>query len=460
MNDLDSLRRTLDAHSHSVHAGLDDVTRAGQLKERIAMQNRRRNATRAGLAVAAVAAVAGAVLVPTLGNDDEAKPADRTLLGQEAPASLTAPDHTYRFAQGWDDADASSLKVSISPADHARVLTWTTAGEDQDVKVSVPDSQVWDSTQGDFDDWVAIPAHFAGTVEVTSNTGTAGVGAALYQADPTALPDVVEAFHGQYFRADGPLLRRIAVAEGERGQIDLRIPFTDAGPAVRVFFSCEGLPAGLAINVDTDGAGIMDESAVCQGEGPDGIETLTKDLGLEEGSGSVALPTGENVPDGEARVWVSRSFADDTPVDPADYPDARLIAGVYSLHSGEEPLSGTDATVAQTEWAEGHRWELTEIVRDTEGKEVDVSRYSKESPVLAVVYTTAGQDDTNVTLTSFADGASLGDRNNIGLDGDGSTWGPVLVPRDTKTFESRARPMNRGSDAGVVQNLALYRLVR
>lgn len=467
MNTLDDLRATLDAHSHDA-AGIDPSSRRTQLGERIATRRRRRTAVRGGLALAAVAAVAGGVLVPTLGGDDaEVLPANRTVVGVEAPATIDAPDHTYQFAGSWSDEDTGELEVEIDFSTEERILSWATAGDDQGVRVTGPYDATWDSTRGDFEDWVAIPDGFEGTVTIaTNNPGAEGLGAALYEADVPALPDVVEGFHGQYFRGEGPISRRIAVSVGEPGETELTFPYRDAGTHVAIEVSCTGLPAGLWIHASVGGAQTSRESDQCQGDsGSEGNRTiLTKDLGLSPGGYSSA-DDGSSWPDGDARVWVTRTHKDDRPVDVGAYPDAQLAAAVYVPR--EAPVEVEGVSVPSLMWSNGHLWGLAQTTPDVTGP-MPVTGLPVGTPGLATVITEAGSEDTRagskdvmVTVTTLADGKPL-DRVSFGLYSGGAASGSQVLPLGTREVEARVTPM-RGEehqgDLDVRQHLALHELL-
>lgn len=458
MNTLDDLRHTLEQHSHDT-SGLDPVTRRTRVGERITTTKRRRAAARGGVALAAVVAVAGAVLLPMSGDDVEVKPAARTLLGQEAPASLTAPDHTYRFVRGVEDAEASTLEVDLEFSDQMRILSWTTAGDDQGVRVTGPYDDQWESVRGDFEDWVAIPPGFTGAVTVATNTpGTAGLGAAVYEADPTSLPDVVDGFHGQYFRAEGPTTRRIAVAVGEPGETELTFPYRDAGRQISIELSCDGLPAGLAVHAEVGGMGTSTKTDVCQGDRGDeeNVTLLTKDLGLVPGSTSTADVGDDEWSDGEARVWISESITDETPVDPADHPEAQLAAAVYVPK--EEPVVLAGSTVPTTTWHNGHLWRLVRSETDVVGPQ-EVSGLTRGTPGLVIVVTEAGRRRADVAITTFVDGELI-DRVNVTMMDGGSSYGPVTIPLGAREVETRIRPMQRGVELDASQHLAGYELLR
>lgn len=460
MNTVDDLRSTLEHHSHDA-AGLDPLSRRNQVGERITTARRRRNAVRGGVAAAAVVAVAAAVLVPTLGGDDvELQPADRTVVGVEAPATIDTPDHTYRFAESWAEEGAGQLEVDLDFSAEARILSWATAGDDQGVRVKGPYDASWDSTRGDFEDWVAIPDGFEGTVTVaTNNPGAEGLGAALYEADLSALPDVVEGFHGQYFRAEGPVSRRIAVGVGERGETELTLPYADAGTHVAIEISCDGLPAGLWVHASVGGAQTSRESDTCQGDSGDEESStiLTKDLGLQPG-GYASRAAGADWPDGEARVWVTRTSKDDTSVDPSAFPDAQLAAAVYVPQ--EDPVEVEGVSVPLLTWHNGHLWGLVRTTPDVTGPTA-VTGLPAGTPGLVTVITQAGSQDVMVTATTLADGKQL-DRVNVGIAAGGATSGPLVLPLGTREVEVRVAPM-RGEepqgDLDVRQHLALHELL-
>lgn len=457
MNTLDDLRSTLEQHSHD-SGTLDAPARRSQLAGRIAAARRRRNAVRGGVALAAVAAVAAAV-VPTLVGPDDTEPAARRILGMEAPPTLEAPDHTYRFVEGHAERDATELDVEVGPSDRPRILTWATADEDQGVQVTGPDEDRWESTRPDFTDWVPIPRGFEGTVTVSATEPTStGIGAALYEADPTALPDVVEGFHGQYFRAEGPLTRRTAVGVGERGETELTFPFRNVGPQLSVEVSCTGLPAGLAIHAEAGGGKTITETDACLDPDEEEGRALTTDLGLVPGSTSTrggGRPWG----DGEVRVWISRSVDDETPVDPADHPGARIAAALYEPLEGQEPqtLARTDLDVVPTLFERGHLWSLAGTISDP-STPWDVASSTQVDPALVGVVTAAGSRDAGAVVTLLADGTAI-DESRVVLSRSSAATGRVLLPVGAREVTVRSAPMEDYPDSEVTQHLALYELV-
>ena len=456
MNNLDDLRSTLEQHAHDVRP-LDATTHQAQVKGRIMEIRRRRNAVRGGVALAAVVAVAAGVLIPSLSRDGgQDLAADRTVLGMEAPAVVEAPDHTYHFVESNEDPDESEVSVYVEQSERPRILVWATAGDDQQVSVDVPHHLEWQSVRPDFADRVTIPSSFHGFISVTNTSGQTGVGAAVYEADPAELPDVVEAFHGQYFRKTGPETRRLGVGVGERGQTELTVPYADAGGHISVVLSCEGVPAGMAVHTDVIGAGgTSADTEVCGGDSEDGELrfTLTRDLGLAPSTRS-DRDSEELGPDGEARVWISSSHTNRTAVDPADHPDARLAAAVYGPREEPEPLG--DFAIAPTTWADGHLWELVSTANDVGGTPQDVSDLSASAPALAQVFTVLDRKGT-VQVTTRVDGKRVGNSSNIGLLKDSGSLSRTLVPLGSRTFEEKAEPRDK-RDVKVTQHVALYRL--
>lgn len=463
MNTLDDLRHTLDQHSHDA-SGLDPAARRDALGARITSAKRRRNAVRGGLVAATVVAVAGAVTLPMLGSDDGAGPAGRTLLGQQAPATVSTYDNTYRFLEGTEDPSASTLDIEVGHSDETRILTWATAGDDQDVRVDGPWEQRWDSSRADFDDWVTIPEGFEGTVTVTSATGSEGLGAALYAADPTLLPDVVEAFHGQYFRAEGPTTRRVGLAVGERGETELSFPYRDAGKGLSVVVSCKGVPAGLSVNTEVVGSGSSHGySKECQGDdggAGDGAGSLTKDLGLTPGH-SVHLSDDGSQADGTARVWISRSVKDLTPLDPADYPEARLAAAAYTSVGETQDIAGVDWQAETIRWEQGHLWRLDRVVPDAANQSHDIADEAADAPIL-VQELTRSRGGLSLMASVRVDGEETGGSALVQPD-NGTSWQTTVVAKGSKVVELRAEPQGRGSKGAEVdpsaQTLLIYRLV-
>ncbi|GGD08994.1 hypothetical protein [Nocardioides daphniae] len=447
MNDLNAIRRALDTHSHALGSTIDGVTRSRQVHDRIDSSRRRRNRVRSGLALAAVAAVA-AVVVPQLGGDGP-DAADRTVLGMQAPSTVETPAYSYRFAEGFEGNTKRLLRVEIEASDTPRILTWATATDDQDVQVRVPESTAWDSSRDDFADWVEIAPGTEGTVEIASNTGAVGLGAALYEADPSALEDVVTGFHGEYFRAGTPTAERIGAAVGDPGQLDLRIPFDGSHRRISVEFSCKGLPAGAVIHAGWDGSGSMaDAGDACQ----DGEGRGQDDLGLTLNWMSHDTATFK----GEARVWVARSEDDETPLDPADHPDARLAGAVYTPTVDVVPVPGADITLDRTYLHDSHLWQLKEVYPSTADGRV-ISSIAQDGPALAVVSTTARGKKQTVATVVLADGRQIGDGSKFGLWDGGTGTEYAVLPRGTGRLETQAKVEGKGP--APTQHVGVYRLL-
>ncbi|QCX26249.1 hypothetical protein [Nocardioides jishulii] len=465
MNDINVIRRALEGHSAALGGTLDDVNRHRQLHDRIDRSTRRRNGLR-GLAALTVAAVAAAIVIPQLGGK-EPGPAEGMILGLQAPSALDAPDHSYRFVEGFEGPSSRVLRVKVKGLGTRRILTWATATDDQDVQVRVPngtvwedtsgDQVVWDSTRADFTDWVEIPPFAEGTIEISSNTGAVGLGAALYEVDPSALPDRVDGFGGDYFRASGPTSERLNTAVGEAGQVDLRIPFDGTHRTIAMAYSCQGLPDGAVIRAEVAGSQTMAEAADACSDSSDSSDRKFMEL---DPNADLGLYLGWSTPDeapasGEARVWVSRSMSDETPVDPADHPEARLAGAVYVPTGDTEQVPGTSLTFDRTLWDSGHLWRLDDVV-PSDGTAQQLGALTAKTPALAVVSVTSSRDTDPISTTLLVDGTPQGPVTNVQLRADTGGRNAAVLPRGASTVQVRMATSGRGPVGS--QYLGLYRL--
>lgn len=163
LRDVDELRRTLHERAEEVEEGVGVHARIAAVSRRVrATQGRRRGVIGAAVGVAALAVVAGVVVVlpmlpdrapPPSGIDEPMVLTPPRLAGWEMPDTLQVRRATYRYLRGeqtQDDRDL--LRVAVSTLPHAQVIGWsTTPGTPGEVVVSVDGDEVSRSAAGTFE---------------------------------------------------------------------------------------------------------------------------------------------------------------------------------------------------------------------------------------------------------------------------------------------------------------------
>lgn len=432
MTDLRDLRRTLDAHAHDLHdAGLHD--RAASVRGRVRTVQRRRASAVVAAAVLGIGTATGVALLP---DRPDPRPAGRTVLGEVAPATIRAAGWTYRFTERASTDDDSRVSAGLAESDRPRLVSWTTAGEDQDVRVRLEGGERWVSDADDFTDFMWVPPGYAGDVRVDADRP--GVGLAIYEVDESVVPDGVTR-DGITFRDRVGGQRLVGAEVGEPGETDLSFTFPEPEQTVSIAYTCRGLPRDAAVHISLDGS---DHGAVIRG----------CDESFDPGSHtSYSFPEGIGVPAGQqpvARIWATRDMRDTTPLDPADFPDAVLGLGVYTFD--EEPLRLAGMEVPRTVESRGRLWRLDFSQQVSGAPGIDRNLPAGSGPWLVTA--------------AFEAGAGVSMRLRVG-DRGGDTYGQsspgagavpeTLVPPGTRTVIFTA---TRGGDRVQRLGLAFYRL--
>lgn len=351
MNTLDDLRVSLESHSHDA-AGLDPAARSSQLKGRIAAERRRRNAVRSGLAVAVVAAVVSVASLPALlDRDDTPSVADRTTLGEVAPASYTALGLTYEFASHTSTRTGTEVTLDPDPdADgHPSLLTWTTTEPGATVTVTESGSEnvLWSSDAGSFTDHVVLDQLRGVPVTVTSSAP--GVAVALYAFDEDA-PIAGASSHGATFRQEVAGRQLLVGDFAELGATRLHLRYDEpTQKEISLAVHCSGeATADVAVQMRLNG------KVVTSGTGCGDPRDHT-------GVGAYVFPVAKYLRDGrlDVEVELARSTTDDRPVT-GKHPDVLLGAALYEpaqFSDFEGLLSGT--TLEHS----GHLWTIASDVR-------------------------------------------------------------------------------------------------
>ena len=327
MSTLDELRRTLDEHADSLHDDGAHV-RAAAVRRRGRQVRRQR---RIGVAVAAAAVVATTAAVVTLPGGDSPQPADRHLLGMEAPASLQSLGYTYDFARGVV-GDADRTVVRLAASDQPRLLSWADKGVDT-IRVRTADDRVI-ASHGDFEDFTIIPPGQSGTWTITG----ANTAAAIYTLDTTRPPDGATQ-DGITYRSRVLDRRLIGAQVGQVGESSVRS--TIQLPAGRIGFSsyCTGGDENTWFHVEIQGA-TSSFGANCTAPVFDPGGNLETQFRWK-----TAGPT-------QVHAWATEG--EHGPV--LDHRPVRITFGFYSMGHDTIEVAGTDMD-QQVEY-DGHVWAI------------------------------------------------------------------------------------------------------
>ena len=333
MPTIDDLRSTLGMNAHSWY---DDglAARASAVHGRIGkVRNRRRAAVVAGTAAAAAGVVAVAAL-PS--SSPPPAPADRMLVGLEAPATMTSLGYTYDFATGSEGATRAS--VTIGPDSGPLLVSWATGGSDQHVTVKSPGGERHAAKAADFADFVAVSAGTSGRFVVNASGGD--VALAVYELDPTQGPAGVTR-DGITFREQVGTDTLLGAAFGEPGQAAVRVEVPMPAGELRSSYFCSGAPTGAHVHV-AFGRGSVAEATSC--DDPTFDPGGSADVGFPRGVGGVA---GESV---IVRMWVTQGSNGPT----YSSPNLRMGLGLYEAAASIE-MNGW--TLPDSVEYQGHVWQ-------------------------------------------------------------------------------------------------------
>lgn len=366
MNTLQDLRATLDQHAHEVP---DDTGMARVAA--VAGRARRVRQQRAGaVGVAAVLAVVGISLVPSL--------AERSAQPAAAPDTLSALGWTYDY-RGAEHTDGDSLEVDLPASDTPRLVSWATAGAEQDVEVRFPGTR-WVSDAGDYDDFVQVPSGPATTIRLT---GPAGLTLATYDVDLGAAPDGIGSGAATY-RSEVAGRRLLDAAIGEPGQASVSIDVPATRGTLWVGEMCEQVPDDLTMRVTVDDGKGFFSSGSCSGS--------TFDPG---GSAGYGVPGR-----GRDLTMTMTLRRDGQPVADGDYPDLRVGLGAYV----EAGRTIRPAGLAQPETIEdsGHTWAIDEVVTGTGADLPSTTVAARGMTVVGVSVRASGRTTWGVSLDGGA----------------------------------------------------------
>ena len=439
MNSLDDLRSTLESHSHDA-AGLDPVARSSQLKGRIAAARRRRNAVRSGLTVAVVAAVVSVATLPGLRDGGQtpepaASVAERTTLGEVAPATMAALGRPYEFVSHSTNATGTSVTLEPDFSEEPPLLSWTTRDPAATVTVTDDSEKVlWSSQAGSFSDHVVLDQWNGGRVTVTSTAP--GVAAALYAFDTDGeIAGVSEGGVTFPQKEDGRGL--LTGGFGGRGTVRMRMPFDVSTGRISLAVHCSGAEDAAV-------------HATIEGETISHGECDSPASGIERSTTTFTLGPGQRAD--ELEVELVRSVTDTRPVD-REYPDVLLGAAIYEPRESSE-FEGI-STESTTEHS-GHLWTI------------ETDKNSKPAARLTV-----DLDTTEPHLVAGVQSGTRGDADDvlggIGLEVDGDEVnlpGGVTSPDGVSTTPLLVAPgaekvaVTPGTDPAVTgTQLVVWRLL-
>ena len=394
MSTLDELRRTMDQHADGIR---DDAVhvRAAAVRRRGQQVRRQR---RVGVAVAAAAVVATTAALLTLPGGSSPQPADRTLLGMKAPATMTSLGYTYDFSRGVV-GDADRTVVRLTASDEPRLISWADKGV-ATIRVRTADDRVIVS-RGDFEDFTSVAPGQSGTWTITG-TDTA---AAIYTLDATRPPDGATQ-DGITYRSRILDRRLIGAQVGQVGESSVRS--TMELPAGRIGFSssCTGGDENTWFHVEVQGA-TSSFGANCTAPIFDPGGNLETEFRWDTAGPTVV------------HAWATEG--EHGPV--LDHRPVRITFGFYSMGHDTIEVAGQE-TDQQVEY-DGHVWAIPLQVESRPGdRQLRTSGPHPEVPSLVVasfshtggpVYTSLG----GVAGAAFS-GTRLGGSTILGTTEPGS----------------------------------------
>lgn len=342
----DELRETLSRHADFEDAGL--TARAEAVAGRVQVVRRRR---RAGVAVVAAVVLAVVAITTALpGRAPGPQPADRTLIGIEAPAVLTSLGYTYAFAHGVEGEGTAAADLGRS--DRPRLVSWATSGGGE-VTVTPGNLRSHTSHVGDFSDFHLVPPGDAGRFKIAAEGRDVAV--VVYTLTDDVPPGVTR--DGITFREIIGSDRLLGATIGEPGASEMTVDVAQP-PAdeIRIRNLCVGAPRGVWFHLTLNGRsalmGSCDEDATAYDPGGQGSRFTTR---IRSGTPF------------EARVWVTRGEDPEEVLADGEIPGLRLGAGFYAPDPDEtQRLFGF--TIDDVVEHDGHRWGDPEVTTASDGR--------------------------------------------------------------------------------------------
>jgi len=328
MTSIDELRRTLETHASDVGES-DVVSRAAGVHHRVDVVRRRRRA--AGAAGAAAVVAVAAALLPDSGGPE---PASRIVVGVEAPSRMMSLDYTYAFDRAVE-GDGATAVVKLEASDAPRLVSWATAGNNDEVRVNRRGFEPLTVGAADFTDFVLVHPGEPDRVAVTAVEGE--VGLAVYELTDAAPEGVTD--DGITFREQVEDRTLVDAEVGELGESDISLPVSMPSGGVAFATFCVGGPEDARFRV---------------GVGEEHVELSCDDASaFDPGLNSFEL---DRSPAGNARV---RAWVVDGSGRAIDDPGLQLGVGVYRITPDQRRVAGQPVPELIEE--DGHRWRLDAV---------------------------------------------------------------------------------------------------
>lgn len=372
MNDLEQLRSTLDRHAsdvvdHDVHA------RVGAVRHRVGVTRRRRRGAAAGTAALALAVVAGLGLIRLTGETPDVEPATPRLVGLLVPSTQESLGYTYTFTDGAEGTGVAA--VDLPASDRSRLVSWGTAGPDDQVTVTGLDGAPELFDVNDFTDVARVPTGVDVTVSVR---GEGELALAVYEITDDAPAGTTRA--AATFRESAAGAQLLGAAIGDPGESEVSVDPSAAGRALSYRYFCADAPRGAVMHVeDADGefvtGGCTDGLPFDPG-GAGGLETTR--------------PTGR---DDVVRLWVTQG--EEGP--PVTSDEIVVGLGIYAAPPPAQQV-GSLGVVELVEH-EGHLFRLARVVRAGPGaREAEVEGTSSPQPLLVLGFASGVGRDSEVVM--------------------------------------------------------------
>lgn len=360
MRDLDTLRTTLEQHASAVVD--DDLgARPSAVRERASVVRRRRRAAVTGTAALALAASLG--VGQLMSGSDDVEPATPRLVGLSVPTTFDSLGYTYAYADGTEGERLAA--VDLSSSDRSRLVSWGTAGADDQVLITRSDAAPERYDVGDFADFVQVPIGVDVTVSVR---GEGQVALAVYEITDAAPPGVTR--DGVTFRESVAGDRLLDAVIGEPGDAELSASTEAADGRIAYRYFCADAQPGAVLHLgDADGELVVGGCRDGVPFDPGGSGALEKVLAVD---GAV---DGADV----VRLWVTQG--EDGPRVASG--ELVLGLGLYAAAPTTQEVGGL--AVADLVEYEGHLWRPVQVVSASPfARKVEVAGTSSPQPRLVV----------------------------------------------------------------------------
>ena len=403
MNTLSDLRSTLGEHAEQVPDG-EAVARTAAVRHRVSVVRRRRRAVGAGVLSLALL-VGGAATLANRGRSD-ALPSAPTVLGVQAPTTMTSLGYTYR-TDGHGEAFGRAGSVKVPRSDQPRLFSWTTDGTSP-VRITLPDGEVVHSTETGFRDFVVLSPGESGTLTVRADNGR--VGLASYVLTDAAPPGYTKG--GVTFRktvAGRPL---VTAAISEEGQSELTATYrgargAGAGPPLLRWARAGPDPAPGRRRTDP---------------GMGGARLVRPPSAFDPGSGgSGQFRSGRPGSSVTVRLYVTAGAKDERVLPASQVTGLRMGFGIYGPIT-ESPVGGWSVE-NQLEW-HGHTWVLAST-KSSAGAPLTVAAADRDR-VASIVW----NSPSGVSSVRWRAGPenTVRERYQTGQGGSPGVWAPGGAP--------------------------------